>query len=221
MIARQMPAPERAKPHMLGVAHVLGSLLAIFGAHVRRCRSLTSLITRRRPVRSRYIIAAAISSGVGLLDLRSPRAAIARELKPRDGFLLATLSWVLMSAVRHHSAADGDSGAVVHRCVLRGDVGPHHHRARRCSPGSTTCRRRINLWRHALHWFGGLGIIVLAVAMLPLLGVGGMQLYKAETPGPGEGREAHAAHHRDREVALGRVHWAHRRRHRRAARRAA
>ncbi len=42
----------------------------------------------------------------------------------------------------------------------------------------------INLWRHALHWFGGLGIIVLAVAILPLLGVGGMQLYKAETPGP-------------------------------------
>ena len=42
----------------------------------------------------------------------------------------------------------------------------------------------MNLWRHALHWFGGMGIIVLAVAILPLLGVGGMQLYKAETPGP-------------------------------------
>ncbi len=42
----------------------------------------------------------------------------------------------------------------------------------------------INLWRHALHWYGGMGIIVLALAILPLLGVGGMQLYKAETPGP-------------------------------------
>ncbi len=42
----------------------------------------------------------------------------------------------------------------------------------------------INLWRHTLHWIGGIGIIVLAVAVLPLLGVGGMQLYKAETPGP-------------------------------------
>ena len=42
----------------------------------------------------------------------------------------------------------------------------------------------INLWRHLLHWIGGMGIIVLAVAILPLLGVGGMQLYKAETPGP-------------------------------------
>jgi trk system potassium uptake protein TrkH len=41
----------------------------------------------------------------------------------------------------------------------------------------------INLWRHVLHWIGGLGIIVLVVAVLPLLGVGGMQLYKAESPG--------------------------------------
>jgi len=42
----------------------------------------------------------------------------------------------------------------------------------------------INIWRHELNWLGGMGIIVLAVAVLPLLGVGGMQLYKAETPGP-------------------------------------
>ena len=42
----------------------------------------------------------------------------------------------------------------------------------------------INLWRHELNWLGGMGIIVLAVAVLPMLGVGGMQLYKAEMPGP-------------------------------------
>jgi len=42
----------------------------------------------------------------------------------------------------------------------------------------------INLWRHELNWLGGMGIIVLAVAILPLLGVGGRQLFKAETPGP-------------------------------------
>ena len=39
-------------------------------------------------------------------------------------------------------------------------------------------------YRQQLQWFGGLGIIVLAVAVLPILGVGGMQLYRAETPGP-------------------------------------
>ena len=42
----------------------------------------------------------------------------------------------------------------------------------------------VNIWRHELNWLGGMGIIVLAVAVLPLLGVGGRQLFKAETPGP-------------------------------------
>ncbi|MDO8990175.1 MAG: potassium transporter TrkG [Sideroxyarcus sp.] len=42
----------------------------------------------------------------------------------------------------------------------------------------------LNIWRHELNWLGGLGIIVLAVAVLPLLGIGGRQLFKAETPGP-------------------------------------
>ena len=42
----------------------------------------------------------------------------------------------------------------------------------------------INVWRHELNWLGGMGIIVLAVAVLPLLGIGGRQLFKAETPGP-------------------------------------
>jgi trk system potassium uptake protein TrkH len=44
--------------------------------------------------------------------------------------------------------------------------------------------RSLVFWRHSLQWFGGLGIIVMALAVLPLLGVGGMQLYKAEAPGP-------------------------------------
>lgn len=42
----------------------------------------------------------------------------------------------------------------------------------------------ILIWRSLLQWFGGMGIIILAVAILPLLGVGGMQLFKAEFSGP-------------------------------------
>ena len=50
--------------------------------------------------------------------------------------------------------------------------------------GLDTLPPAINLWRHELNWLGGMGIIVLAVAVLPLLGIGGRQLFKAETPGP-------------------------------------
>ncbi len=49
--------------------------------------------------------------------------------------------------------------------------------------GLDTLPMSINLWRHLLNWIGGMGIIVFAVAILPMLGVGGMQLYKAEAPG--------------------------------------
>lgn len=49
--------------------------------------------------------------------------------------------------------------------------------------GIDTLPMSINLWRHELNWIAGMGIIIFAVAILPILGVGGMQLYKAETPG--------------------------------------
>ncbi len=125
-----------------------------------------------------------------------------RELKPRDGFLLVTLSWVLMSASARDPADDRAAGSQSFTDAY------FEAMSGLTTTGSTVLNhlddlpQSINLWRHTLHWIGGIGIIVLVVAVLPLLGVGGMQLYKAETPGPGEGREAHAAHHRDRQGAV-------------------
>ena len=52
--------------------------------------------------------------------------------------------------------------------------------------------KAVLFYRHVLQWLGGMGIIVLAVAILPMLGIGGMQLYRAETPGPPQGLQAHA-----------------------------
>ena len=106
-----------------------------------------------------------------------------RELKARDGFLLVTLAWILMSAsaaVPLLTALPNLSFTDAYFEALSGLT----------TTGATVLTEldqlppSINLWRHALHWFGGIGIIVLAVAVLPLLGVGGMSLYRAETPGP-------------------------------------
>ena len=165
---------------MLGVAHVLGSLLAIFGG-TYALPFVCSLIARDGQSLA-FIIAAAASSGSGLLISFATRGH-SRELKPRDGFLLATLSWVLMSAsatIPLLIAIPGLSFTDAYFEAMSGLT----------TTGSTILSGldnlppSINLWRAALHWFGGLGIIVLAVAVLPLLGVGGMQLYKAEAPGP-------------------------------------
>ncbi len=106
-----------------------------------------------------------------------------RELKARDGFLLVTLVWALMSA----SATIPLLLALPELSFTRAFF---ETMSGLTTTGSTVLSGldhlppSLNFWRHSLHWFGGLGIIVMAVAVLPLLGVGGMQLYKAEAPGP-------------------------------------
>jgi trk system potassium uptake protein len=129
-----------------------------------------------------FLVAAGINGCVGLAVAMATRR-FRRELKPRDGFLLVTLSWALMSA----------SGAIPFMIALP-DLSftdaYFESMSGLTTTGSTVLHhldelpQSINLWRHTLHWIGGIGIIVLVVAVLPLLGVGGMQLYKAETPGP-------------------------------------
>ena len=106
-----------------------------------------------------------------------------RELKVRDGFLLVTLSWLIMGAI-----------AAVPLMLIYQDLSFTSALFETISAMTTTgstvlvgldhAPQSVNLWRHLLQWLGGLGIIVLAVAILPLLGVGGMQLYRAEMPGP-------------------------------------
>ena len=129
-----------------------------------------------------FAIAAGINVVIGLAIAGATRR-YKRELKARDGFLLVTLTWVLMSlsaAVPLMIALPGISFTDAYFEAVSGLT----------TTGSTVITGldnlppSINLWRHALHWFGGIGIIVLAVAVLPLLGVGGMALYRAETPGP-------------------------------------
>lgn len=126
----------------------------------------------------------ALSLSVGALvwwPVRNHRG----ELKTRDGFLVVVLFWAVLSAF----------GAVP---LLATNVGWHSYTealfesvsgltttgATTIASGIDSMPRAILYYRSQLHWLGGMGIIVLAVAVLPMLGVGGMQLFKAETPGP-------------------------------------
>lgn len=165
---------------MFAVAHVLGLIIAIFGA-LYLLPIGWSLFARDGTFID-FVIAAGLNVvfGLGLAFATRRRA---RELKPRDGFLLVTLAWALMSA-----------SATIPLLIVMPDLSVTDAFFEAVSGLTTTGSTvltgldelppSINLWRHALHWFGGLGIIVLAVAILPMLGIGGMQLYRAETPGP-------------------------------------
>ena len=165
---------------MLAVAHVLGTMMALFA--VTFVLPLVSALVFQDGTFDDFAIAAGINVVIGLAIAGATRR-YKRELKARDGFLLVTLTWVLMSlsaAVPLMIALPGISFTDAYFEAVSGLT----------TTGSTVITGldnlppSINLWRHALHWFGGIGIIVLAVAVLPLLGVGGMALYRAETPGP-------------------------------------
>ncbi|MEK6806135.1 MAG: potassium transporter TrkG [Pseudomonadota bacterium] len=107
------------------------------------------------------------------------------ELKIRDGFLVTVLFWVVLGvfgAIPFHFADQAWHSFT--DAIFESVSGLTTTGATTVASGLDTLPHALNFYRVQLHWFGGVGIIVLAVAILPMLGVGGMQLYKAETPGP-------------------------------------
>ena len=106
-----------------------------------------------------------------------------RELQPRDGFLLVSLVWGVLPAF-------GALPLMFHLPGLSFTDAYFEAVSGLTTTGSTvltgldTLPLSINVWRCFMVLIGGMGILVLAVAILPLLGVGGSQLFKAETPGP-------------------------------------
>ncbi|HBU29690.1 MAG TPA: potassium transporter Trk [Thiobacillus sp.] len=106
-----------------------------------------------------------------------------RELKVRDGFLLVLLVWTGLPAFATlpfmlYAPDMSFTDAYFETLSAMTTTGATVMSGLDILPPS------LNLWRHLLQWLGGMGIIVLAVAILPLLGVGGRQLLKAELPGP-------------------------------------
>lgn len=105
-----------------------------------------------------------------------------RELRPRDGFTLVFLLWLGFAAISalpfylyfpNIGYTDAFFEAVSGLTTTGATV----------ISSLDTLAPSLNFWRHMMNWLGGMGIIVLAVAILPMLGVGGTQLFKAEIPG--------------------------------------
>jgi trk system potassium uptake protein len=130
-----------------------------------------------------YDGAIAITFAAGALLFFGLRNRVQRELQPRDGFLLVSVVWSvlpvfgalpLMFHIEGLSFTDAYFEAVSGLTTTGATV----------LTGLEKLPTSINVWRCFMVLIGGMGILVLAVAILPLLGVGGAQLFKAETPGP-------------------------------------
>lgn len=165
---------------MLSVLHVLGSMLMMFSI-TYSLPMATSLIYGDGQFVD-FVVAAVACLAAGML-LWAVTLRHKRELRSRDGFVLVTLGWVLMSAIATVPLLIALPGLTFTDAFFETMSGLSTTGAT-VLVGIDDLPPSINLWRHALNWYGGMGIIVLVVAILPLLGVGGMQVYKAETPGP-------------------------------------
>jgi trk system potassium uptake protein TrkH len=106
-----------------------------------------------------------------------------KEVKKREGYIIVTFGWIVMSI----------SGMLPY--IFSGAIPDVTNAFFETISGYTTTGASIIddiesmpegilFWRSLTHWIGGMGIIVLAIAILPLLGIGGMQLFAAEAPGP-------------------------------------
>lgn len=128
-----------------------------------------------------FIISALITFAVGFAAFKFTR--LDRDVRAREGFAIVTLGWISFSLL----------GCLPF--LLSGYIPSLTNAFFETMSGFTTTGATILVdieklphgllfWRSFTHWLGGMGIIVLSIAILPFLGVGGMQLFKAEVPGP-------------------------------------
>ncbi len=130
-----------------------------------------------------FLTALVLLLGLGTL-IWLPVAKRRDELKLRDGFLVVALFWsvlglagalpFILAAEPHLTITDAAFESISGLTTTGATV----------IVGLDALPPAILYYRQQLQWLGGMGIIVLAVAILPMLGIGGMQLYRAETPGP-------------------------------------
>jgi trk system potassium uptake protein TrkH len=107
-----------------------------------------------------------------------------KDLRLRDGFLVVASFWTVLGLAGSIPLFLADTPSMSLTDAIFESMSGLTTTGATVLTGLDTLPESILYYRQQLQWFGGMGIIVLAVAVLPMLGVGGMQLYRAETPGP-------------------------------------
>ena len=163
------------------IQRILGLLLAAFSLTMLVPVAFSFLYEDERVWP--YVVSTLITFAVAAA-LWYPVRDVRDDLRLREGFLIVVLFWTVL----------GTFGALPLLLSPSLDLGLTDAVFESVSGLTTTgatvitgldaLPKSILFYRQSLQWLGGMGIIVLAVAILPLLGVGGMQLYRAETPGP-------------------------------------
>lgn len=167
--------------HLRRVLRLIG-LLVFFVGLTMGLAILVSLIYNE-PSAGDLAVSMGVSCGAGLILFLVTRGEEVSHLSQRDGVAIVTLGWFIAGAV----------GALPF--LFSGSIDNFTDAYFEAVSGFTTTGasilsdieklpKGILMWRSIISWLGGMGIIVLSIAILPFLGIGGMQLYKAEVPSP-------------------------------------
>ena len=162
------------------ILHVMGLLLLCNGGFML----LATLVSwfYQDGVTLEISMAALITLFIGTLFMFTTRGH-SKEVKVREGYIIVTFGWIFM-------ALSGSLPYVISESIPGFTNAFFETMSGYTTTGASILNdiesipKGILFWRSLTHWIGGMGIIVLAIAILPLLGIGGMQLFTAESPGP-------------------------------------
>lgn len=175
--------------HVKTILNILGAMLALTGFTM----VVPALIAwgYNEPDLVGHLQSMGICMGIGIPVWLFTRKS--RSLNNKDGFVIVTLSWLLVAlagampfylsgAIPNFTDAwfESMSGVTTTGATIIGNPNTLPH----LPNGIESLTHGVLYWRSFIQWIGGMGIIVFTIAILPLLGAGGIQLFKAEVPGP-------------------------------------
>ena len=164
----------------LAVVALVGRMVALFALLMGV--PLVFALGEHDPAEGAFLAAGGITLGCGVVMGLATRR-FRRELQPRDGFVLVTLTWALLPAFGALPLLFAIPGLSFTDAYFEAMSGLTTTGATVLT-GLEKLPLSVNVWRCFMVLIGGMGIIVLVVAILPLLGVGASQLFKSETAGP-------------------------------------
>ena len=167
--------------HYRAIIRILGLLIALFSVTMIP-PAIVSLIYQDGS--GLPFILAFIFCVIGGMALWYPNRQQKNDLRAREGFLIVALFWSVLASVGAIPLILLEQPSMTVTDAFFESFSGLTTTGATVIEGIDFLPHSVQFYRQQLQWLGGMGIIVLAVAILPILGVGGMQLYRAETPGP-------------------------------------
>lgn len=167
--------------NLRAVFHLVSYMTLVMGLSILACTAVSWYYNDSHQAQLSFVFAGGITMAVSALVAVLTRGDI--NLARRDGFGVVAFGW--MAVTFFGSLPYLFSGVIPHFVpALFETMSGFTTTGSTVIPILETVPHGILFWRALTHWFGGMGVLVLCVAILPFLGVGGMKLYAAEMPGP-------------------------------------